>query len=143
MVKGQIIDMFGESNTLTMDELKELHRNKTGALIRVSAQLGVLAAGYGMDSREMADAVAYAEHIGLAFQVIDDVLDVTATAEQLGKSVGGDAAHHKNTFLSFYDVEEARAYARELTEGAIHKIETYDRAERLIALASFLAGRNA
>ena len=143
MVRGQIIDMFGETNTLSLEELKELHRNKTGALIRVSAQLGVLAAGYGAESREMADAVAYAESIGLAFQVVDDVLDVTATAEQLGKSVGGDAAHNKNTFLSFYSVEEARAYAKTLTEEAIGKLAGYTGAERLIALADFLAGRNA
>ena len=141
MVRGQIIDMFGETHTLTLDELKELHRNKTGALIRVSAQLGVLAAGCGVDSPEMTDAVAFAESIGLAFQVVDDVLDVTATAEQLGKSVGGDAAHNKNTFLSFYSVEEAGKYARELTAEAVARLAGYQNAERLIALADFLADR--
>ena len=142
MVRGQTMDMFGESHALSLEELKELHRNKTGALIRVSAQLGVLAAGYGADSNEMADAVAYAESIGLAFQVIDDILDATATAEQLGKSVGGDAAHNKNTFLSFYSVEAAGEYARACTDEAVAHIEGYERAERLTALAQFLADRN-
>ena len=143
MVRGQTMDMFGESNALTLEELKELHRNKTGALIRVSAQLGVLAAGYGADSTAMEDAVAYAENIGLAFQVIDDILDATATAEQLGKSVGGDAAHNKNTFLSFYSVEAAGAYARACTDDAVERVVGYANADRLIALAQFLADRNA
>ena len=143
MVRGQTMDMFGESNRLSLEELKELHRNKTGALIRVSAQLGVLAAGYGSDSPEMEDAVAYAENIGLAFQVVDDILDATATAEQLGKSVGGDAAHNKNTFLSFYSAEAAGEYARACTEEAVEHLASYDGAERLTALAQFLADRDA
>ena len=141
MVRGQIVDMFGEGNTLTYEELLFLHAHKTGALIRVAAQLGVLAAGYGVDTPEMQAAVGYAERIGLAFQVMDDVLDVTSTPEVMGKSVGGDADHHKNTFLSFKTVPEAQAFAAELTEEAVALLTPYDGRERLVALARFLAVR--
>lgn len=142
MCRGQTIDMYGESHALTEEELLTLHRHKTGALIRVAAQLGVLAAGYAPGTPEEKAAVTYAEAIGLAFQVVDDVLDVTATAEQLGKSVGGDATHHKNTFLSFYSVEEAKTYARRLTEEAVEAIRAYPGADRLTALARYLAVRD-
>ena len=141
MVRGQITDMFGEGNTLTYEELLFLHANKTGALIRVAAQLGVLAAGYGMDSPEMRAAEGYAERIGLAFQVIDDILDVTSTPEAMGKSVGGDADHHKNTFLSFQSIPEAKAVAESLTEEAVALVAPYEGSERLIALARYLAVR--
>ncbi|MBR5123568.1 MAG: polyprenyl synthetase family protein [Clostridia bacterium] len=141
MVRGQIVDMFGEGNTLTYEELLFLHANKTGALIRVAAQLGVLAAGYGMESPEMKAAEGFAERVGLAFQVIDDILDVTSTPEAMGKSVGGDADHHKNTFLSFKTIPEARAFAESLTEEAVALVAPYAGSERLVALARYLAVR--
>ena len=141
MVRGQIVDMFGEGNTLTYEELLFLHAHKTGALIRVAAQLGVLAAGFGVGSDEMEAAVGYAERIGLAFQVIDDILDVTSSAEAMGKSVGGDAAHHKNTFLSFKSIPEAQAFAESLTEEAVALVAPFAGSERLIALARYLAVR--
>ncbi len=141
MVRGQIIDMFGEGNALTYEELLTLHAHKTGALIRVAAQLGVLAAGWGADTPEMAAAVGYADRIGLAFQVVDDMLDVTSIPETLGKSVGGDAAHNKNTFLSFHTIAEAEVYAEQLTEEAIACIKAYPGSDRLIAIARYLAVR--
>ena len=141
MVRGQIMDMFGEQNTLSYEELLTLHARKTGALIRVAAQMGALAAGCALDSPEMAAAEGYAERIGLAFQVVDDVLDATSTPEVLGKSVGGDADHHKNTFLSFCTIEEAEAYAERLTAEAIALLAPYAGAERLTALAAYLAVR--
>lgn len=141
MVRGQIMDMFGEQNTLSYEELLTLHANKTGALIRVAAQMGCLAAGYAIGSPEMAVAEGYAERIGLAFQVIDDILDATSTPEVLGKSVGGDADHNKNTFLSFSSIPEAEAYAERLTEEAVELIAPYAGGERLIALARYLAVR--
>ncbi len=143
MVRGQIMDMFGEGTPLTYEELLTLHKNKTGALIRVSAQLGCLAAGCGVGSPEMTAAEGYAERIGLAFQVIDDILDATATPEQLGKSVGGDAEHGKNTFLSFSAVADAEAYADALTREAVALLTPYAGHERLCALAMQLAVRKA
>ncbi len=141
MVRGQIIDMFGEQNKLSYEELLTLHRHKTGALIRVAAQLGCLSAGCAVGSPEMSAAEGYAERIGLAFQVIDDILDVTSTPEALGKSVGGDAEHNKNTFLSFSTIEDAEAYADRLTAEAIALIAPYAAHERLEALAAYLAVR--
>jgi geranylgeranyl diphosphate synthase type II len=141
MVRGQIMDMFGEQNTLSYEELLTLHARKTGALIRVAAQLGALAAGCAMGSPEMTAAEGYAERIGLAFQVIDDILDATSTPDVLGKSVGGDADHHKNTFLSFSTIPEAEAYAERLTSEAIALLSPYEGAERLTALANYLAVR--
>jgi geranylgeranyl pyrophosphate synthase len=107
----------------------------------VAAQLGVLAAGYGVDTPEMQAAGGYAERIGLASQVMDDVLDVTSTPEVMGKSVGGDADHRKNTFLSFKTVPEAQVFAAKLTEEAVALLTPYDGRERLVALARFLAVR--
>ena len=141
MVRGQIMDMFGEKNILTEDESTALHAHKTGALIRVSAQLGCLAAGCVAEDPEMAAAVGYAERIGLAFQIVDDILDATSTAEALGKSVGGDASHHKNTFLSFHTVSEAEVYAARLTEEAVDLLLPSPNSERLMALATYLAVR--
>ena len=141
MVRGQIVDMFGEGNTLSYDELLFLHAKKTGALIRVAAQMGCLAAGYAVGSPEMTAAEGYAERIGLAFQVIDDILDATSTPDVLGKSVGGDADHHKNTFLSFKTISEAEIYAARLTEEAVSLISAYEGSERLVALARYLAVR--
>ncbi len=141
MVRGQIIDMFGETHALTEAELLTLHNNKTGALIRVSAQLGCLAAGYFPDSPEMVAAEGYADRIGLVFQIIDDVLDVTSTPEAMGKSVGGDVAHNKNTFLSFHTIKEAETMAEVLTAEALSALEGYAGAERLLALATYLVSR--
>ena len=141
MIRGQVIDIYGETHRLTLEELLTLHRHKTGALIRASAELGVIAAGYSMDSPQMKAAEEYADKVGLAFQVIDDILDATSTMEELGKSVGGDAEHNKNTFLTFYSAENAARYAESLTEEAIRAIEGYAGAERLISLARYLAVR--
>ena len=141
MVRGQVMDMFGETHTLTREELLLLQARKTGALIRAAAQLGVLAAGRPTDGGEMRVAAGYADRIGLAFQIVDDVLDVTATEEQMGKSVGSDAGHNKNTFLSFCTVEQAIAEAERLSREAAELLAGYPGAERLRALAVFLADR--
>lgn len=141
MVRGQIIDMYGETHALTEEELLTLHNNKTGALIRVSAQLGCLAAGYFSGSPEMTAAEGYANRIGLVFQMIDDILDVTSTPEAMGKSVGSDAAHNKNTFLTFHSVTETEAMADDLTREAMALLDGYEGSDRLRALAAFLAVR--
>ncbi len=141
MVRGQIIDMFGETHALTEEELLTLHHNKTGALIRMSAQLGCLAAGYFQGSPEMTAAEGYADRIGLVFQMIDDILDVTSTPEAMGKSVGSDAAHNKNTFLTFHSVAETEAMADRLTREAVTLLDDYKESDRLCALAAYLAVR--
>ncbi len=141
MIGGQIMDLNGEKKRLPMDKLLRLHGMKTGELIDCSARLGCLAAGYGSDTPQATAASVYARGIGLAFQVIDDILDETATAETLGKSVGGDAEHHKTTFLTYFDSREAKEYARALTERAVEAISDWKDARILRELAVYLLER--
>ena len=110
MIGGQVIDLAGEQKKPSLELLLKLHAHKTGALIAVSAELGCLAAGLMRDDPLTKSAITYAKGIGLAFQIIDDILDVTADAETLGKSVGSDEKSQKTTFLTYFDIEGARAY---------------------------------
>ncbi len=141
MVGGQVMDLEGEKKKLTLEQLLKLHSMKTGALINAASVLGALAAGCDMTDPVMEDVVTYAENIGLAFQIVDDILDATGNAEELGKNVGVDAEHEKNTFLSFYTVEEAQFYADKLTEEAIGAIRKYPNSDTLISVAQWLATR--
>ena len=141
LVGGEYIDIMGESRELSLDSLLKMHACKTGALIRVSAILGALSAGVDMNDERMTDAVRYAENIGLAFQIVDDVLDVTGTPEQLGKTPGKDAKENKTTFLSFYSIEEALAYSKRLTQEALASVSKYEGSEFLVALAEYLLSR--
>ncbi|MBE6589600.1 MAG: polyprenyl synthetase family protein [Ruminococcaceae bacterium] len=142
MIGGQIMDLEGENRKLTLDELLKLHSLKTGALISAAAVLGALAAGVSFTDRAMKDVVTYAENIGLAFQIVDDILDATGDSALLGKNTGVDAEHQKSTFLSFYSVEEARFYADRLTQTAMDAIRNYPDSDALCSLAEWLAGRN-
>ncbi len=142
MVGGQMMDLAGETRRLSLDELHTLHARKTGALIRAAVRLGAIAAGLDERDEQTQHALdTYAEHIGLAFQVVDDILDVTADPSLLGKSCGKDAAENKTTFLSYYTVEEAKAYATALTDTACMAIEALDREGVLCALARYLSCR--
>ena len=141
MVKGQVIDIFGESHKLSEEQLVELHMGKTGAMICASAQLGCLAAGYAPNSEITERLTAFAQKIGLVFQIVDDILDVTSSDEVLGKSIGSDKDNNKTTFMSFFSVDEAKAYAQKLTTEAISEIENIDGSDRLINIAKFLCDR--
>ena len=142
MMGGQQIDLWGEKNKVDFPLLLKMHAKKTGALIRTSALLGGFAAGIATegDSR-MQDAALYAENIGLAFQVIDDILDATSDNETLGKPVHSDVKQEKTTFLSEMSIEDAFAYAKEKTENAIRAIEKYENHEILVDLAQYLLER--
>ncbi|MBE6577649.1 MAG: polyprenyl synthetase family protein [Ruminococcaceae bacterium] len=141
MIGGQIMDLAGEEQSYEFSKLLRLHSLKTGALIVCSARLGCIAAGYGTDSVESQKLSVYAAKIGLAFQVVDDVLDVTADEQQLGKSVRSDADNNKTTFLSFYTVDEAKEYARTLTNQAIEALEGLQNCDTLAELARYLLER--
>ena len=141
MIGGQIIDLHGETEKLDLETLLRLHRLKTGALIECSALLGVLAAGYGTDSKEAKAAVAYASRIGLAFQVIDDILDAVGSEEELGKNIGSDATNHKTTFLTYFSLEDAKKYAERLTKEAIAEVSCMKDSEILAELAIYLLNR--
>ncbi len=141
MIGGQVIDLAGETKRLPESLLLKLHRNKTGALIVAAATLGCLAAGLGADDERTRAAEEFAQGIGLAFQIVDDVLDVTVDADTAGKSVGSDQEQNKTTFISYYTPEEALAYAYRVTEHAKAAIAHLKGAEVLLCLADHLVGR--
>ncbi len=140
MIGGQVLDILGEGNeNLTLEELCRLQSLKTGALIRAAARLGCLAAG--ADPEKMQAADRYAANIGLAFQIVDDVLDVVGDAALLGKKTGADKDKNKITFVSFYEPNAALAYAARLTDEAIAQISDFSGSETLCALAKYLLVR--
>lgn len=139
MCEGQMLDIAGEEKKLSFEELLSLHAHKTGALLRVAAKLGAIAAN--ADETAIADADAFGAGIGLAFQIIDDILDRVGSAEELGKPIGSDAKNEKTTFLSFMDIEEAKAYALKETAQACEAIRKYEHSETLCELADALLHR--
>ena len=142
MMGGQQIDLWGETNPVDFALLLKMHAKKTGALIIASAKLGCFAAGIASENDErMRRAALYAENIGLAFQVIDDILDATSDEVTLGKRVHADEKMEKTTFLSEMSIEEAFRYASEKTDLAIEAIDCYESSEILTALAKYLLNR--
>ena len=125
----------------SLDELLRLHSRKTGALINAACVLGAMAAGLRPGDARLERVNSYAESIGLAFQIVDDILDVTGDESALGKRTGVDAAHQKNTFLRFYPVEQAQLYADRLTRAAVEAVRDWPGSEMLCALAEWLARR--
>ena len=121
MVAGQAIDLAAVDQALSLKQLKQMHRLKTGALIVASARIGALIGG--ADTSQLAAMTRYAEAIGLAFQVQDDILDVTAETEVLGKTQGADAARNKPTYVSLLGLDGARAKASELHREAGHALQ--------------------
>jgi geranylgeranyl diphosphate synthase type II len=123
MVGGQVmdIDLTGSGDSVDTETLYMIHRYKTGALIKSSARIGAILAGA---SEEEQDAISdYALELGLCFQIVDDVLNATSTAEKLGKSVGSDAEQGKATFVSVYGLEGARREADSAVERALASLE--------------------
>ena len=141
MIGGQFIDLEGEMRSLSLDELLVLHNHKTGKMIELSAVLGCLAAGYTEDTEELAHVRAYAQRIGLAFQVVDDILDVEGDEATVGKTLKSDAENQKTTFLSFFDVARAKRYAQSLTQEAKIEISKINNSEILNTLADYLVTR--
>jgi geranylgeranyl diphosphate synthase, type II len=142
MIAGQVSDLEGEGKTPDPLLLESIHRAKTGALLRASLRIGAIYAGA---SRAQFDALSlYGEHVGLAFQIVDDVLDVVASSEALGKTPGKDAAQKKITFPAVYGLEESRRMAereRELAHQALASLG--GRADRLKELADLIVRRRA
>lgn len=139
MVGGQALDMAGEGRSMTRGELEQLQSLKTGALISAAAELGCIAAGGTEDERRKVRA--YAQALGRAFQVQDDILDVTSTDEQLGKTVGSDRVNEKTTFVTALGLEGSRALVEELTKQAVEALTGFEQPEFLIWLAETLAKR--
>jgi geranylgeranyl pyrophosphate synthase len=140
MVGGQWLDLEAEGRTLPLPELIQVHRGKTGALIRAACVLGGMAAETG--TAELAALSRYGEDAGLAFQVADDVLDATGTSEELGKPAGRDAELAKSTYVALLGIEGARAEAQRLAASAVdHLHRAGVPSEALGALAGYIVNR--
>jgi farnesyl diphosphate synthase len=140
MIGGQMVDIEAESRAFGKDETILLQRMKTGALFEFSCEAGaILGQAADADRQRMR---SYARDIGLAFQIVDDLIDVTGTAEKAGKQVGKDQAKGKATLVSLYGVEGARAEARRLADHAVETLSSYGpKADDLRALPFFLLDR--
>ena len=150
MVEGQMLDMQAESisdaafgnKTDKLDHLKKIHRHKTGKMIRVSVEAGAISAG--ADSGTLAALTAYAECIGLSFQVMDDILNVEGDPDVMGKAAGSDALHDKMTFPAIIGLDGSKAYARELTDNALAALDKAgfkSGADPLRAIARYIINR--
>lgn len=140
MVGGQVLDLRGEKEKLSYEELYHVDELKTSALIKASAYLGCVAADGGEKYFEAAEK--YGQNIGVVFQIVDDILDVTGDEKTLGKPIGSDKESNKTTFLTYMTIEEAKKYAYDLTEEAKSVLPPDERGDALRELADMLLTRN-
>lgn len=140
MVAGQALDMEAEARQVNATELEEIHRHKTGALIVAAARCGAI---IGQASDAELDAVsAYGSHLGLLFQITDDLLDVTASAEDLGKTPGKDVQSRKATYPALYGIEETRTAAANAHRAACDALTRIDRPTAVLqSIADFILNR--
>jgi geranylgeranyl diphosphate synthase type II len=140
MVGGQVVDMESEGNEIDFPTLEYIHTHKTGALIRASVRVGALYAK--ANKRKFLSLTHYGEMVGLAFQIADDILDITGTQEEIGKDVGSDLKKGKKTFPGFYGLEESRRRAVEVADKAILSLRDFDKkADPLRELAKYIVNR--
>ena len=140
MIGGQQMDLAAEGKEITYETMVAIHEKKTCALLIAACKLGALAAGKRGTEAEEA-MVTYGMGIGRAFQLIDDLLDVTSTQEVLGKDIGSDQKNHKTTYLTFMPMETAEDLARAITDKAKEAVAPYDKEGILVALADYLTQR--
>ena len=141
MAGGQAIDLASVGQALNLPQLEFMHALKTGALIRASVLLGALA-GEALPAEQMGRLDHFSRVIGLAFQVVDDVLDCEADSATLGKTAGKDAAHDKPTYVSLMGLDRAREFAESLRTEAIEALAPFgERSRRLIELTNFITHR--
>lgn len=142
MAGGQAVDLDNVGKTLSQTELEAMHRLKTGALIRAAVLLGALSCP-DLDDAALEKLDRYAACLGLAFQVVDDVLDCSADTATLGKTAGKDAEADKPTYVKLMGLDAARRYAEELVAEALAQLQAFDeRAEHLRSLARFVTNRS-
>jgi geranylgeranyl diphosphate synthase type II len=140
MVGGQVLDIQAENQQVELAELQNIHAHKTGKLIRASVRSGALLSGANLT--QFGQLTGYAEDIGLAFQIADDVLNVTGTREELGKDANTDAERGKQTYPSFYGLEGAKKLAQECVDRAIGRLRSFDdKADPLRGIAQYIVSR--
>lgn len=141
MVGGQVVDMESQGQEVTTDTLQYIHAHKTGALLTASVLAGAMLAG--ASEEDVASLRAYGAHIGLAFQIADDILDVTGDEAKIGKPVGSDEERDKATYPKLYGLEESRRRAHAEVDAALHTLTAFDlRAEPLRAIARYIVERD-
>jgi geranylgeranyl diphosphate synthase, type II len=142
MIGGQVVDLESEGKAISPANLEYIHESKTGALLTACIRCGALAAGAG--SEELRSLTEFGGKIGLVFQIVDDILDVTSSSEVLGKTAGKDEKVKKATYPALYGIDASRKKARELVAAALEDIRSFgNRAETLRALAQFVVSRTA
>lgn len=140
LIAGQVADLEAEGRRITRAQVRSIHENKTAALLTASVRLGAMAAN--ANAKQLAAISAFGRALGLAFQVIDDILDVTQTSDKLGKSAGKDIAAQKATYPAVIGLEKSRAEARRLTRRAHAALESLGENARVLrALADYLLAR--
>lgn len=140
LIGGQVLDIQFEGKPVTGPQLEQIHRAKTGALIRCAVRIGAIIGG--ASEAELKAFTSYGEKAGLAFQVADDLLDETATSEELGKTAGKDAASHKATYTALYGIDGARRMADNLCAEAIDSISRIGRETSILdEIARFIVQR--
>ncbi len=140
MIGGQVVDMESEGRDIGLDALRYLHSLKTGAIIRSACTAGAVIGGGGDD--EIAALDEFAENLGIAFQIQDDILDVTGTEEELGKPIGSDAEQGKSTYVKLVGLEKSGTLAARYSGSAKAALAPFgDRAEFLLELTDHLTGR--
>jgi len=140
MVGGQVLDIQAENKDIDLATLQTIHKHKTGMLIRAAVRMGAIVSS--ATPAQLDDLSGYADDVGLAFQIADDVLNVTGTREELGKNPNTDVQRGKKTYPTFYGVEGARGLAEQCTKRAISRLERFDaKADPLRALAEYVTAR--
>ena len=137
MIGGQVIDI--ESHDEDLELLKYLHSLKTGAIIRASGIIGAILAGADDEQINAIDSFCY--NLGIAFQIQDDILDVTGTSEELGKPIGSDEENNKSTYVTLLGLEKSQELVKEYTGKAVDSLKIFENPDELIALANKLVGR--
>lgn len=140
MIGGQVLDLESENKCISLDELRQIHKLKTGALIRAACKTGAILAGATEDDIKAIDE--FALYLGIAFQIQDDILDVIGTEEELGKPIGSDETEGKNTYVSICGIEKASELMNEYTQRAEKALDVFgDKAQLLRMLNKTLNGR--
>jgi len=141
LIGGQVMDLEGEDKTLTIDQVRAIHNAKTAALLTASVRIGAMTAN--ASEAQMTALTQFGQSLGLAFQVIDDILDVTASSEKLGKTAGKDQNVSKSTYPAVLGLNESRAEAHTLTTAALNSLDIFEeKADRLRDIAHYLLDRD-
>jgi len=141
MIGGQVVDTFSAGEDINEDTLEYIHRHKTGALYRVAVRAGAILAG--AEEAELDNLTRYAENLGLAFQIVDDILDIEGDAAKIGKPVGSDIKNKKVTYPSLFGIEETKAKARQAADDALSALECFGKeADFLRTLVRYIIDRD-